>query len=432
MLIRRYKETRRKHPLLDKYNGSINDALAAERSILEPAKSIADYIIDSSHMTPTDCKNRICEMFLDNPSNALKVHCVSFGFKYGIPNDSDLMFDVRCLPNPFYVEELKQHTGLEAPVRDYVLKWDEARGLEAKLCDLLDYLIPLYRKEGKSQLVISVGCTGGRHRSVVFAELLKDHLEKIGCVATVQHRDMKNEGGKTCLLIGCQAGARAGACAFGLLRSGKSLRNATLRQNVFRLRDILCHREREYRKVLLRCHKGAFRHNAVPLVGRVEIYRLCTRRGGQKADTRIFRSQRKRHFPSHKPGKPPGGLLLRFVPARRFIACGTVSSPEKNYHLEFSVSYKRLCNDLIQLLDEVGFAPKYVRRKSSHIVYFKVSEKIEEFLTLVGAMNSTLELMGIKMHKDMVNHVNRRVNFENANLSRTVDAAIVQVEAIEK
>lgn len=115
-----------------------------------------------------------------------------------------------------------------------------------------------------------------------------------------------------------------------------------------------------------------------------------------------------------------------------FIACGTISSPEKNYHLEFSVSYKKLCNDLIQLLDEVGFAPKYVRRKSSHIVYFKVSEKIEEFLTLVGAMNSTLELMGIKMHKDMVNHVNRRVNFENANLSRTVDAAIVQVEAIEK
>ena len=122
------------------------------------------------------------------------------------------------------------------------------------------------------------------------------------------------------------------------------------------------------------------------------------------------------------------GAFLRGV----FIACGTISSPEKNYHLEFSVSYKKLCNDLIQLLDEVGFAPKYVKRKSSHIVYFKVSEKIEEFLTLVGAMNSTLELMGIKMHKDMVNHVNRRVNFENANLSRTVDAAIVQVEAIEK
>lgn len=191
VLIRRYKETRRKHPLLEKYNGSITEALAAEREILEPAKSIADYIIDSSYMTPTECKNRVCEMFMENPRNALKVHCISFGFKYGIPNDSDLLFDVRCLPNPFYVSELKEHTGLEAPVKDYVLKWEEAQGLEAKLCDLMDYLIPLYNKEGKSQLVISVGCTGGRHRSVVFAQLLKEHLDKLGCIATVHHRDMK-------------------------------------------------------------------------------------------------------------------------------------------------------------------------------------------------------------------------------------------------
>ena len=191
VLIRRYKETRRKHPLLEKYNGSITEALAAEREILEPAKSIADYIIDNSYMTPTECKNRVCEMFMENPRNALKVHCISFGFKYGIPNDSDLLFDVRCLPNPFYVSELKEHTGLEAPVKDYVLKWEEAQGLAAKLCDLMDYLIPLYNKEGKSQLVISVGCTGGRHRSVVFAQLLKEHLDKLGCIATVHHRDMK-------------------------------------------------------------------------------------------------------------------------------------------------------------------------------------------------------------------------------------------------
>ena len=191
VLIRRYKETRRKHPLLEKYNGSITEALAAEREILEPVKSIADYIIDSSYMTPTECKNRVCEMFMENPRNALKVHCISFGFKYGIPNDSDLLFDVRCLPNPFYVSELKEHTGIEAPVKDYVLKWEEAQGLAAKLCDLMDYLIPLYNKEGKSQLVISVGCTGGRHRSVVFAQLLKEHLDKLGCIATVHHRDMK-------------------------------------------------------------------------------------------------------------------------------------------------------------------------------------------------------------------------------------------------
>lgn len=191
VLIRRYKETRRKHPLLDKYNGSINDALAAERSILEPAKSIADYIIDSSHMTPTDCKNRICEMFLDNPSNALKVHCVSFGFKYGIPNDSDLMFDVRCLPNPFYVEELKQHTGLEAPSGTMFSSGTRRGGSKRSSATCSIILSRFTARRARASSLYPSAVPGGRHRSVVFAELLKDHLEKIGCVATVQHRDMK-------------------------------------------------------------------------------------------------------------------------------------------------------------------------------------------------------------------------------------------------
>ena len=139
-----------------------------------------------SDLDISDINYDICSMLYKGDFNK----CIGYG-------DEKLtlaisIFVYRSLyTNPFYVAELKQHTGLEDPVRDYVLKWDEARGLEAKLCDLLDYLIPLYRKEGKSQLVISVGCTGGRHRSVVFAELLKAHLEKIGCIATVQHRDMK-------------------------------------------------------------------------------------------------------------------------------------------------------------------------------------------------------------------------------------------------
>ena len=109
----------------------------------------------------------------------MQIHCVSFGFKYGIPNESDLVFDVRCLPNPFYVDELKGHTGLEAPVRDFVMKWPQAQGLVPKLMSLVDYLVPLYRNEGKSQLVIAVGCTGGRHRSVVFAELLSEWLGEL-------------------------------------------------------------------------------------------------------------------------------------------------------------------------------------------------------------------------------------------------------------
>ncbi|MEI6578693.1 MAG: RNase adapter RapZ [Eubacteriales bacterium] len=191
VLLRRYKETRRKHPLIDEYNGSLIEAIEAERVILQPARQIADYIIDSSNLTATECKERVSSMFIDNPTNAMTIHCISFGFKYGIPSDSDLVFDVRCLPNPFYIDELKQHTGIELPVRDFVMKWEQAQVLIEKLYDLIDYLIPLYRTEGKSQLVISIGCTGGRHRSVVFAELIREHLCEEGLLLSINHRDVK-------------------------------------------------------------------------------------------------------------------------------------------------------------------------------------------------------------------------------------------------
>ena len=191
VLIRRYKETRRKHPLLDKYNGSINDALAAERSILEPAKSIADYIIDSSHMTPTDCKNRICEMFLDNPSNALKVHCVSFGFKYGIPIDADVVMDVRFLPNPYYVKELKEKNGLDDDVYEYVMNSEKTAEFYKQYISMLRYVIPGYVAEGKTSLTIAIGCTGGQHRSVAIAQRIGEDLQSDGYTVNFKHRDMK-------------------------------------------------------------------------------------------------------------------------------------------------------------------------------------------------------------------------------------------------
>lgn len=115
---------------------------------------------------------------------------VSFGFKYGVPKDSDLVFDVRCLPNPFYIPELKEHTGLEVPVRDYVMQFEQAKGLVPRLLDLINYLIPLYISEGKSQLTISVGCTGGKHRSVVFAELVHKDIRDKGYHTAVYHRDI--------------------------------------------------------------------------------------------------------------------------------------------------------------------------------------------------------------------------------------------------
>lgn len=191
VILRRYQETRRKHPLLN-YNDSstLQDIIIKEREILEKARNMADYVIDTSLMSSGQLKERVAKLFVEDISSTLKVNVISFGFKYGAPKDSDLVFDVRCLPNPFYVPELKHHTGLEKPVRDYVMSFEEAQGLEPKLVDLVNYLVPLYRKEGKSQLTISVGCTGGKHRSVVFAEIVYNSIKEKGFNVSVQHRDI--------------------------------------------------------------------------------------------------------------------------------------------------------------------------------------------------------------------------------------------------
>lgn len=191
VIMRRYQETRRKHPLADEFQTpSIAEAVNREREFLLPARQKADYVVDTSQMKSGQFKNRIASLFLENASNALKINCISFGFKYGAPKDADLVFDVRCLPNPFYIPELKCHTGLEEPVRSFVMQFEQAKGLADKLLDLMDYLTPLYRAEGKSQLTIAVGCTGGKHRSVVFAELINKHLLEKGANSSVFHRDI--------------------------------------------------------------------------------------------------------------------------------------------------------------------------------------------------------------------------------------------------
>lgn len=191
ILLQRFKETRRKHPLLESCNGSLEDAITEERQLLLPARQYADFIIDTSNTSVQQCKDRISEMFIENPRELMQIRCTSFGFKYGIPNDSDIVFDVRCLPNPFYIDELKFKTGLDADVREYVLQWNEAVTLLDKLTELIDYMLPLCIKEGKSQLVISIGCTGGKHRSVVFAEKLYDHFAEKKYLLSINHRDIK-------------------------------------------------------------------------------------------------------------------------------------------------------------------------------------------------------------------------------------------------
>ncbi len=191
VLINRYKETRRRHPLWEETGGSIEDAVRLEREMLRPVRERADYIVDTSLLAPAQLKERISALFLGDTSDALMIHCVSFGFKYGIPSEADLVFDVRCLPNPYYVEELKHLTGLDEPVSRYVLEWEQTKGVVKRFIDLIDYMIPLYCNEGKSQLVIAVGCTGGKHRSVTLAQLLYDHLQEKKMRVSVNHRDIK-------------------------------------------------------------------------------------------------------------------------------------------------------------------------------------------------------------------------------------------------
>ncbi|MDD6275272.1 MAG: RNase adapter RapZ [Clostridia bacterium] len=191
VLIRRYKETRRKHPLIDDCDGSLIHSVQHERELLLPIKAIADYVLDTTSSTAAECKRRINEMFLENPDNALKIRCMSFGFKYGIPNDSDIVFDVRCLPNPFYIPSMKYKTGLDKEVNDYVLQSEQSRTVLDKLNDLISYMIPLYVDEGKSQLVISIGCTGGKHRSVCFAEHIAQKLKEQNYPVSVKHRDIE-------------------------------------------------------------------------------------------------------------------------------------------------------------------------------------------------------------------------------------------------
>lgn len=193
VLIKRYKETRRKHPLDEKYAGNMHEAIAYERSQLSQLREVADYYIESSGYSSSQLKEQVKLLFLDNSSDSLIIKIMSFGFKYGVSTESDLVFDVRCLPNPYYVPELRSHTGLEECVRDYVMLSEQSQELYGKLTELIDFLIPLYVHEGKSQLVIAFGCTGGKHRSITFAELMAGHLAEEGYKVQKYHRDVTKD-----------------------------------------------------------------------------------------------------------------------------------------------------------------------------------------------------------------------------------------------
>lgn len=190
VLLKRYKETRRVHPLAR--GGRIDDGIARERQALKFLKKQADFILDTSTLMTRELRSELEKIFVHSVEyRNIYVTIVSFGFKYGIPADSDLVFDVRFLPNPFYVDELKHKTGKEQEVQDFVMKFDAAHQFLDKLKDMVEFLLPNYVSEGKNQLVISIGCTGGRHRSVTLAEKLYEYLSDYSEYGLkLEHRDI--------------------------------------------------------------------------------------------------------------------------------------------------------------------------------------------------------------------------------------------------
>lgn len=190
MILKRYKETRRLHPLMmndDKLD--LQNAIIMERHLLESVRSLSDYIIDTSYLASSELREKLLDIIQNDSPGKMNLNFVAFGYKYGIPSDADLVFDVRCLPNPFYIQELKTLTGADREVQDFVMSHESSRALFQKIIDYLECALPMYEKEGKAQLVCGLGCTGGQHRSLTFALLLADYFSAKGYHAKGDSRD---------------------------------------------------------------------------------------------------------------------------------------------------------------------------------------------------------------------------------------------------
>jgi UPF0042 nucleotide-binding protein len=190
VIITRYKESRRIHPLTSIKGFPIREAIEKERELLAEAKQKSDFVVDTTKTTVLQMKERLTAIVKSSAENSISINCMTFGFKYGVPSEADLVFDVRCFPNPFYIESMRYKTGLDCDVAEYVLSHTETLGFIEKLKEMTAYLLPLYIAEGRANLIIAVGCTGGKHRSVCIAEVLKKYLLENNYNATAVHRDI--------------------------------------------------------------------------------------------------------------------------------------------------------------------------------------------------------------------------------------------------
>lgn len=189
-IIKRYKETRRLHPLRSKAV-SLEDAVSRECALMQPVRERADYVIDTSHLSTAQLRGELLHLFDGTgKKGGMSVSVTSFGYKYGLPLEADLVFDVRFMPNPYYIEELRHKTGLDPEVSEYVLRFQQTQDFLNKLEDMLAFTLPLYAEEGKTVLVVAIGCTGGHHRSVAITHALTEYVRTLGYQVTESHRDM--------------------------------------------------------------------------------------------------------------------------------------------------------------------------------------------------------------------------------------------------
>lgn len=189
VLIQRYKETRRRHPLLDDAIHRLDEAIETERNLLCTLREQANYVVDTSKLLAAQLRQQVIDLVSDQQHQRMPITVMSFGFRNGLPAEADLVFDVRCLPNPHYIPQLRDHTGMEACVSDFVMQFPQAQQLVNRLKDLLVFSIPLYITEGKTRLVITIGCTGGKHRSVAITEHISAYLREQAYQVTTVHRD---------------------------------------------------------------------------------------------------------------------------------------------------------------------------------------------------------------------------------------------------
>ena len=191
VLFTRYKQSRRLHPLMRMETDSLAQSIEKEASVMKEIKLFSDYIIDTTLFSSLSTKQRILSTFSENTDRTMHIHCMSFGFKHGTPEDVDYMFDTRFLPNPYYIDELRNLTGLDSRVSSFVLDNEAAAEFKNHLINMVDFVVPECIKEGRSQLVIAIGCTGGHHRSVTFVGVLSEHLRNKGYRVSVSHREIE-------------------------------------------------------------------------------------------------------------------------------------------------------------------------------------------------------------------------------------------------